>query len=159
MHLDKLPQKSLEEFRYYAQTLHSRNFDGRDVELFLIHGRFPAFEPTLFEFANSIAHARRDRGLIYKASKKAEELDAKTWRDDENPLGSIGYSIDSINKQLNSIMYELKLGEISNFIANDFAACLCVISNHIEYLDKNKRVLGTTSKVAHSIGHEISARE
>ena len=151
MKLKKLAEKAREELNHHAARIINRDFDDRDVALFLIYGR-DAFdkEPALFDFANSVAHAQRNRGKFFEAAEKANDLDRKSWLDSTKPepLGPVGYTSADINEQLDSVMTALDRPAVLRAAAEDFVSCLCAIGNRLEFAGKEGSVVGTTNALA-----------
>ena len=151
MNPEKLATKAREELNYYATKILERDFDDQNVALFLIYGR-AAFdkEPALFDFANSVAHTRRDRDGFFKAADRANKLGGEDWLNVTNtePLGTVGYTVAEINRELDSVMAALGRPSVSPAAAEEFIACLCAIGNHLEFVGKDSGLVGTTNALA-----------
>ena len=151
MKLEKLAEKAREELDYHATKILERDFDDQNVALFLIYGR-AAFEKdaALFDFANSVAHTRRDRDKLFKAADGANKLGSEDWMDTTKtmPIGTVGYTVTGINKELNSVMAALDHPAVSQEAAEDFVACLCAIGNHLEFAGKGSGLVGTANALA-----------
>lgn len=157
MNLKSLSRKSREEIGHYATKILNRDFDSNDASLFLIYGR-AAFKggqtPTLIEFANTVAHSVRNRDKLFDAAKDARGLTRIDWLTKHEPLGQVGYETASIEAELNAVMQALGLPNVKASAAEDFAACLCVIGNHMEFTDKRGDVIGEANAVA--VNHTIN---
>lgn len=151
MKLEKLAEKAREELDYHATKILERDFDDQNAALFLIYGR-DAFEKdiALLDFANSVAHTRRDRDKLFKAANRANKLVGEDWMNTTNttPIGPAGYTVADINKELNSAMAALGRPAVSPAAAEDFVACLCAIGNHLEFAGKGNVLVGTTNALA-----------
>ena len=142
MKLEKLAEKAREELDYHATKILERDFDDQNVALFLIYGRDALEKDTaLLDFANSVAHTRPDRDKLFKAADGANKLGSEDWMDTTKtmPIGTVGYTVTGINKELNSVMAALDHPAVSQEAAEDFVACLCAIGNHLEFHRQGQR--------------------
>ncbi len=101
-----------------------------------------------------MARSVRDRDKLLDAAKDARDLTRNDWLTNHEPLGQVGYRTANIESELNTVMQALELPNVKASAAEDFAACLCVIGNHMEFADKRGDVIGEASAVA--VNHTIN---